>query len=43
MKRVVVVESTGEVGGKIDRQMRLYITWLVLLVHQIGPISKPVG
>jgi hypothetical protein len=26
LKSVVVVESTREVGGKIDREMRLYIT-----------------
>ena len=34
--RIVVVESAGEVGGKTDREMRLYITSLVSLAHQIG-------
>ena len=40
LKSVVVVESTREVGGKIDREMRLYITSLVLLAHQIGPMIR---
>ena len=35
-----MVESTREVGGKIDREMRLYITSLVLLAHQIGPMIR---
>ena len=40
LKSVVVVESTREVGDKIDREMRLYITSLVLLAHQIGPMVR---
>ena len=40
LKGVVVVESTREVGGKIDREMRLYITSLVLLANQIGPMIR---
>jgi predicted transposase YbfD/YdcC len=40
LKSVVVVERTGEVGGKIDREMRLYITSLVLLADQIGPMIR---
>jgi predicted transposase YbfD/YdcC len=40
LKGVVVVESTREVAGKIDREMRLYITSLVLLAHQIGPMVR---
>ena len=40
LKSVVVVESTREVGGKIDREMRLYITSLVLLAYQIGPMIR---
>jgi predicted transposase YbfD/YdcC len=40
LKSVVVVESTREVGGKIDREMRLYITSLVLLAQQIGPMIR---
>jgi len=33
-----VVESAREVAGKIDCEMRLYITSLVLLAHLIGPM-----
>jgi predicted transposase YbfD/YdcC len=40
LKSIVVVESTREVAGKIDREMRLYITSLVLLAHQIGPMVR---
>ncbi len=40
LKSVVVVESTREVGDKINREMRLYITSLVLLAHQIGPMVR---
>jgi len=35
-----VVESTREVAGKIDRETRLYITSLVLLANQIGPMIR---
>ena len=35
-----MVESTREVGGKIDREMRLYITSLFLLANQIGPMIR---
>jgi predicted transposase YbfD/YdcC len=40
LKSVVVVESTREVNGKIDREMRLYITSLILLANQIGPMIR---
>ena len=40
LKSVVVIESTREVGSKIDREMRLYITSLVLLANQIGPMVR---
>ena len=40
LKSVVVVESTREVGGKIEREMRLYITSLILLSQQIGPMIR---
>jgi predicted transposase YbfD/YdcC len=40
LKSVVVVESTREVAGKIDRETRLYITSLVLLANQIGPMIR---
>jgi hypothetical protein len=34
LESVVVVESAREVAGKVDREMRLSITSLVLLAHQ---------
>jgi len=40
LKSVVVVESTREVGGKIDRETRLYITSLVLMANLIGPMVR---
>jgi predicted transposase YbfD/YdcC len=40
LKSVVVVESTREVGGKTQRETRFYITSLVLLAHQIGPMIR---
>jgi len=40
LKSVVVVESAREVAGKIDCEMRLYITSLVLLAPQIGPMIR---
>src|SRR6202041_1310905 len=33
-------QGTLKDGGKIDREMRLYITSLVLLAHQIGPMIR---
>ncbi len=38
LKSVVMVESTREIGDKIERETRFYITSLVLLAHAIGPI-----
>ena len=40
LKSVVMVESTREIGDKIERETRFYITSLVLLAHQIGPIIR---
>ena len=40
LKSVVVVESTREVDGKIDRETRLYITSLVLIANLIGPMVR---
>ena len=40
LKSAVVVESTREIGSKIEREMRLYITSMVLLAHQIGPMIR---
>ncbi len=40
LKSVVVVDSTREINGKIERETRLYITSLVLLAHHIGPMIR---
>jgi predicted transposase YbfD/YdcC len=40
LKGVVVVESTREIGDKIERETRFYITSLVWLAHQIGPVIR---
>ncbi len=40
MKGVVIVESTREIGNAIERETRFYITSLVLLAHQLGPIVR---
>ena len=37
---VVMVESTRQIGNAIERETRFYITSLVLLAHQIGPIVR---
>ena len=40
LKSVVMVESTREIGGKIERETRFYITSLVLAAHLIGPVIR---
>jgi predicted transposase YbfD/YdcC len=40
MKSVVMVESTREIGDKIETETRFYITSLVLLAAQLGPIIR---
>jgi len=40
MKAVVVVESTREIGDKIERETRFYITSLILLASLLGPIVR---
>lgn len=37
---VVIVESTREIGPRIETETRLYITSLVLMAHLIGPIVR---
>src|SRR4249920_1432340 len=37
LKGVVMVESSREIGDKIERETRFYITSLVLLAYAIGP------
>jgi predicted transposase YbfD/YdcC len=40
LKGVVIVESTRETGDKIERETRFYITSLVWLAHQMGPVIR---
>ena len=40
MKSVVMVESTREIGDKTETETRFYITSLVLLAAQPGPIIR---
>jgi predicted transposase YbfD/YdcC len=40
LKAVIVVESIRDMGDKIERETRFYITSLVLLAHLIGPIVR---
>ena len=37
---VVIVESTREIGDKLEHETRFYITSLVLLAHLLGPIVR---
>jgi predicted transposase YbfD/YdcC len=40
LKAVVMVESTREIGDKIERETRFYITSLILLASLLGPIVR---
>src|ERR1700687_5606534 len=40
LKAVIVVESTREIGDKIERETRFYITSLMLLASLLGPIVR---
>ena len=40
LQGVVMVESTREIGEKIERETRFYITSLVLLASELGPIIR---
>jgi predicted transposase YbfD/YdcC len=40
LKAVVIVESAREIGDKIERETRFYVTSLILLANQIGPIVR---
>jgi predicted transposase YbfD/YdcC len=40
LKGIVMVESTREIGGKIEQETRFYITSLVLLASLLGPIVR---
>ena len=40
LKGVVMVESQREIEGKVTRETRFYITSLVLLANEIGPMIR---
>jgi hypothetical protein len=40
LKGIVMVESTREIGDKVERETRFYITSLVWLASQIGPVIR---
>jgi predicted transposase YbfD/YdcC len=40
LKAVVIVDSVREIGDKIERETRFYITSLVLLANLLGPIVR---
>src|SRR3972149_6806743 len=40
LKGVVMVESTREIGDKIERETRFSITSFVLLAHALGPLIR---
>jgi len=40
LKAVVMVESSREISGKIERETRFYITSLIMLAHLLGPVVR---
>jgi predicted transposase YbfD/YdcC len=40
LRGVVMVESTREIGDKVEQETRFYITSLVWLAHQLGPVIR---
>ena len=40
LRGVVMVESTREIADKIERETRFYITSLVLLARELGPVIR---
>ena len=40
LKAVIIVDSTREIGDKIEHETRFYITSLVMLAHLVGPIVR---
>ena len=40
LRGIVMIESTREIGEKIERETRFYITSLVLLAYALGPIIR---
>ena len=43
LKGVVIVDSTREIGDKIEKETRFYITSLALLAHLLGPTVRDRG
>jgi len=40
LKGIVIVESTRETNGKVEKEMRLYLTSLLLLAAHLGPAVR---
>ena len=40
LNAVVMVESSREIGGEIERETRFYVTSLVMLAHLLGPVIR---
>ena len=40
LQAVVMVESSREISGKIERETRFYITSLMMLAHLLGPVVR---
>lgn len=40
LQGVVMLESTREIGDKVERETRFYLTSLVWLAHQLGPAIR---
>ena len=40
LRAIVMVESTREIGEKIEQETRFYITSLLWLAHQLGPAIR---
>jgi len=40
LQRVIMVESTREIGDKVEQETRFYITSLVWVASQLGPIVR---
>ena len=43
LKAVVMVESSREISGKIERETRFYITSLVMVAALLGPVVRSQG
>ncbi len=40
LKSVIVIESLREIGDRVEKETRFYITSLVLAAQQIGPVVR---